>query len=1028
MQQHGQAFGSGPGVFSSPTAQGMLASVPALRGGALPAPTSQNSLPGVGHGGPAIAAPVMPPPPFMTSGSGSYAAPLSSSSAPRGPRYYPVSDAVPSMPIPSSTAATTGSGIVPSSAGGVRNNGSGTASAPSSRIDPSQMPRPSNQNVHALYDVQQSSRKAPPSATASFVVLDGANCSPRHMRSTMGSPPLGAIVSRECNIPFAVVMTPFAPVEGPEETAVATVETVEGVPQRCTRCRGYINPAVVWVDNGAKWQCNLCSMQNAVPDTYYCSLDGTGLRMDRSTRPELRCGSVDFVVGTEYRTRPDVAPAYVFAIDISPRAMACGATMASLQAVEACIRSLRAAYEETKALYQRDTRASTSGAPFEPSGSSDHSASKGHAASGVHPNDSPAPLSDVALHARIGIFTFHRSIQFYSIRPDHREQVKMHIVDSWDPVAALPASLWLKSIAEQWEDLELMLQRLPELVTTEQGLDKNSGYNAGGGYGYSGTANDLHGACTGAAIKSAQLALENTKAGGRVFVLTPNSPSIGYPKITKRETATIYCSPTEVSLYGAPEAQPSSGKENEAVYKDVEDFVALASSCVTSGVCVDILLLLDGDEYRDTGMLGHVCDASGGSLYLLRGSIGEEENALRLERQLSHCLRRCAGQNAVCKVRTSTGFKLQKYHGKGVQRNFDAEVEFAGIDEETTFVGSFAWDGVLKEDESMHIQLAILYTDNRRRRLVRTHNLSLRASSVHATIFRGADLDAVAYTMVAQAVERAFTKAPSADGGPRDHIKITACDMLFSYRTYCSAHSPRGQLILPDSLKLLPLYCLGMLKHPAFIDNLDLRGKMSVIRGHERAYELRRLRSCPVRTLVQSLCPRVFECLKLSEATFAQGNSGKHGSKDERSWRNQLWRAHTIAALAPCTEKISAEALDSSGVHILDDGSTLYLHVGRACTRVELEEWFSVAPHARPPMVTFNQDSSDTAHYMSKLIDALQAASPYKSQLVVVWADEPATPGSARFAMRLVEDSLYGSMSYTDFLCKLHASIQTRTA
>jgi protein transport protein SEC24 len=170
---------------------------------------------------------------------------------------------------------------------------------------------------------------------------------------------------------------------------------------------------------------------------------------------------------------------------------------------------------------------------------------------------------------------------------------------------------------------------------------------------------------------------------------------------------------------------------------------------------------------------------------------------------------------------------LSRYYSKGVPRNYDAELELAGVDEESTFLGTFVYDGGVQEDEGMYVQLAILYTDNRRRRLVRVHNLCLRASSNHTRIFRGADLDAVAYAMVTQAAERAFTKPLSADRGPRDHIKITACDMLYSYRLYCSSHSPRGQLILPDSLKLLPLYCLGILKHPAFIDNMDLRGKTS---------------------------------------------------------------------------------------------------------------------------------------------------------------------------------------------------------
>mgnify|MGYP006086357625 CR=1 FL=1 len=231
----------------------------------------------------------------------------------------------------------------------------------------------------------------------------------------MCAPPLNALVASQCNIPFSMVATPFADPEGPIEKQVPIVKSQDNSPVRCTRCRGYINCHVTWLDNGSQWACNLCGMANAVQDWYYSSLDGTGLRVDRLDRPELTLGSVDFLVGQDYSMRPlgphgprlkrnkstagagagaggvdgegggakpsgeglftDLSkmgvygkekdggeysgdsmrpqkpvgrttitqfynPSYAFAVDISPRAIACGATMASFQAVESCVRGL----------------------------------------------------------------------------------------------------------------------------------------------------------------------------------------------------------------------------------------------------------------------------------------------------------------------------------------------------------------------------------------------------------------------------------------------------------------------------------------------------------------------------------------------------------------------------------------------------------------------------------------------------------------------------------------------------------------
>lgn len=44
----------------------------------------------------------------------------------------------------------------------------------------------------------------------------------------------------------------------------------------------------------------------------------------------------------------------------------------------------------------------------------------------------------------------------------------------------------------------------------------------------------------------------------------------------------------------------------------------------------------------------------------------------------------------------------------------------------------------------------------------------------------------------------------------REEVTNTCINILQSYRKYCASVSSSGQLILPEALKLLPLYTLGM--------------------------------------------------------------------------------------------------------------------------------------------------------------------------------------------------------------------------
>lgn len=58
----------------------------------------------------------------------------------------------------------------------------------------------------------------------------------------------------------------------------------------------------------------------------------------------------------------------------------------------------------------------------------------------------------------------------------------------------------------------------------------------------------------------------------------------------------------------------------------------------------------------------------------------------------------------------------------------------------------------------------------------------------------------------------------------RDALYSHTIDILHSYRKYCSTSTSPGQLILPEALKLLPLYVLGLSKTYAFRIGMFKRG------------------------------------------------------------------------------------------------------------------------------------------------------------------------------------------------------------
>src|SRR5690606_32511189 len=56
-------------------------------------------------------------------------------------------------------------------------------------------------------------------------------------------------------------------------------------------------------------------------------------------------------------------------------------------------------------------------------------------------------------------------------------------------------------------------------------------------------------------------------------------------------------------------------------------------------------------------------------------------------------------------------------------------------------------------------------------------------------------------------------------------VSSKCAHILAAYRKHCAANMSAAQLVLPDALKLLPLYSSCLLKQPAFVHNTftDLR-------------------------------------------------------------------------------------------------------------------------------------------------------------------------------------------------------------
>ncbi|VEL09031.1 unnamed protein product, partial [Protopolystoma xenopodis] len=127
--------------------------------------------------------------------------------------------------------------------------------------------------------------------------------------------------------------------------------------------------------------------------------------------------------------------------------------------------------------------------------------------------------------------------------------------------------------------------------------------------------------------------------------------------------------------------------------------------------------------------------------------------------------------------------------------------------------------------------VACLYTSVEGKRRLRIHNLSLNTSSQHVDIYRLCDLDSHVNWLAKFTCRAALSKPHSAIS---EELTTRLAQSLFAYRRYCTGpgigagsggagnFASPAELVLPETLKLLPLFVQSLIKCDAIKPALDI--------------------------------------------------------------------------------------------------------------------------------------------------------------------------------------------------------------
>ncbi|NXP33122.1 SC24C protein, partial [Leiothrix lutea] len=545
---------------------------------------------------------------------------------------------------------------------------------------------------------------------------------------------------------------------------------------------------------------------------------------------------------------------------------------------------------------------------------------------------------------RVGFVTYNKVLHFYNVKSSLAQPQMMVVSDVADMFVPLLDG-FLVNVNESRTVIASLLDQIPEMFADTRETET----------------------VFAPVIQAGLEALKAAECAGKLFIFHTSLPIAEAPgKLKNRDDRKLINTDKEKTLF-----QPQTSFYNN-----------LAKDCVAQGCCVDLFLF--PNQYLDVATLGVVPYQTGGSIYKY-AYFQLETDQYRFLNDLRRDVQKEVGFDAVMRVRTSTGIRATDFFGAFYMSN-TTDVEMAGLDCDKTITVEFKHDDKLSEDSGALLQCALLYTSCAGQRRLRIHNLSLNCCTQLADLYRNCETDTL-INYLAKYAYRGVLSSPVKT--VRDSLINQCAQILACYRKNCASPSSAGQLILPECMKLLPVYLNCVLKS-------DVLQPGPEVTTDDRAY---------IRQLVTSMDvaeTNVFFYPRLLPLTKADVDSDS----------------------LPAAIRNSEERLSKGDIYLLENGLNIFVWVGVNVQQSLIQNLFGVSSFSQisNALSTLPVLENPFSKKVRSIVDMLQGQRSRYMKLIIVKQEDKL---EMLFKHFLVEDkSLSGGASYVDFLCHMHKEIR----
>ncbi|XP_074965609.1 protein transport protein Sec24C isoform X2 [Phalacrocorax aristotelis] len=545
---------------------------------------------------------------------------------------------------------------------------------------------------------------------------------------------------------------------------------------------------------------------------------------------------------------------------------------------------------------------------------------------------------------RVGFVTYNKVLHFYNVKSSLAQPQMMVVSDVADMFVPLLDG-FLVNVNESRTVIASLLDQIPDMFADTRETE----------------------IVFAPVIQAGLEALKAAECAGKLFIFHTSLPIAEAPgKLKNRDDKKLINTDKEKTLF-----QPQTSFYNN-----------LAKDCVAQGCCVDLFLF--PNQYLDVATLGVVTYQTGGSIYKY-AYFQLETDQDRFLNDLRRDVQKEVGFDAVMRVRTSTGIRATDFFGAFYMSN-TTDVEMAGLDCDKTITVEFKHDDKLNEDSGALLQCALLYTSCAGQRRLRIHNLSLNCCTQLADLYRNCETDTL-INYLAKYAYRGVLGSPVKT--VRDALINQCAQILACYRKNCASPSSAGQLILPECMKLLPVYLNCVLKS-------DVLQPGPEVTTDDRAYIRQLVTSMDVAETNVFFYPRLLP----------------------------LNKADVDSDSLPAAIRNSEERLSKGDMYLLENGLNIFVWVGVNVQQGLIQNLFGVSSFSQisNTLSTLPVLENPFSKKVRSIVDMLQVQRSRYMKLIIVKQEDKL---EMLFKHFLVEDkSLSGGASYVDFLCHMHKEIR----